>query len=306
MEKILITGGLGQIGSYLVDRLHACSQVTVLDNMSSGSRYVVPEGVRLVKEDILSPRALDLAADHDVVIHTAAQISVVRSMQEPVFDAQNNVFGTLNLLEGARLGGVRKFIYISSAAVYGNPQYLPIDEEHPQDPMSPYGASKLCGEKYCIMYNRAYGLPAVCIRPFNIYSPRQDPSNPYSGVISKFISRVSQNLPPIIFGDGSQTRDFVSAHDVVDMISMLMDDEQPEGVVFNVGTGISTRIDELARMVLDAFGSDAGIEFRDPVQGDIKDSYSDISRAQKAGYSPKVDLRSGLLEVIKAQKPGQA
>ena len=306
MEKILITGGLGQIGSYLVDRLHACSQVTVLDNMSSGSRYAVPEGVRLVKEDILSPIARDLAADHDVVIHAAAQISVVRSMQEPVFDAQNNVFGTINLLEGARLGGVRKFIYISSAAVYGNPQYLPINEEHPQDPMSPYGASKLCGEKYCIMYNRAYGLPAVCIRPFNIYSPRQDPSNPYSGVISKFISRVSQGLPPIIFGDGSQTRDFVSAHDVVDMISMLMDDEQPQGVVFNVGTGISTRIDELARMVLDAFGSDAGIEFRDPVQGDIKDSYSDISRAKKAGYSPKVDLRSGLLEVIQAQKPGQA
>jgi UDP-glucose 4-epimerase len=305
MEKILITGGLGQIGSYLVDRLCSNSQVTVLDNMSSGSSYVVPEGVRLVKEDIVSPIARDLAADHDVVIHTAAQISVVRSMQEPVFDAQNNVFGTLNLLEGAQLGDVRKFIYISSAAVYGNPQYLPIDEGHPQDPMSPYGASKLCGEKYCTMYHRAYGLPAVCIRPFNIYSPRQDPSNPYSGVISKFISRVSQNLPPIIFGDGSQTRDFVSAHDVVDMISLLMDDERSEGEVFNVGTGISTRIDELAGMVLDAFGLDAGIEFRDPVQGDIRDSYSDISRAKHVGYSPKVDLRSGLLEVIEAQKPGQ-
>jgi UDP-glucose 4-epimerase len=305
MEKILITGGLGQIGSYLVDRLCSNSQVTVLDNMSSGSSYVVPEGVRLVKEDIVSPIARDLAADHDVVIHTAAQISVVRSMQEPVFDAQNNVFGTLNLLEGARLGDVRKFIYISSAAVYGNPRYLPIDEGHPQDPMSPYGASKLCGEKYCTMYHRAYGLPAVCVRPFNIYSPRQDPSNPYSGVISKFISRVSQNLPPIIFGDGSQTRDFVSAHDVVDMISLLMNDERSEGEVFNVGTGISTRIDELAGMVLDAFGLDAGIEFRDPVQGDIRDSYSDISRAKQAGYSPKVDLRKGLLEVIEAQKPGQ-
>ncbi|WP_292465950.1 NAD-dependent epimerase/dehydratase family protein [Methanolobus sp.] len=305
MEKILITGGLGQIGSYLVDMLHLNSQVTVLDNMSSGSSYVVPEGVRLVKEDILSPIARNLASDHDVVIHTAAQISVVRSMQEPVFDAQNNVFGTLNLLEGARLGDVRKFIYISSAAVYGNPRYLPIDEEHPQDPMSPYGASKLCGEKYCTMYHRAYGLPAVCIRPFNIYSPRQDPSNPYSGVISKFISRVSQNLPPIIFGDGSQTRDFVSAHDVVNMISLLMGDERSEGKVFNIGTGISTRIDELAGMVVDAFGSDTGIEFRDPVQGDIKDSYSDISRAKQVGYSPKVNLRSGLLEIIEAQKPGQ-
>lgn len=301
MEKILITGGLGQIGSYLVDRLHAGSQVTVLDNMSSGSSYAVPEGVRLVKDDISSPQAQELAASHDVVIHTAAQISVVRSMQEPVFDAQTNVFGTLNLLEGARLGNVRKFIYISSAAVYGNPQYLAIDEKHPQDPMSPYGASKLCGEKYCTMYHRAYGFPTVCIRPFNIYSPRQDPSNPYSGVISKFIARVSQGLSPIIFGDGSQTRDFVSAHDVVDMIALLIGDKHYNGEVFNVGTGMKTSISELARLVLDAFGSDADIEYRDAVQGDIRDSYSDISKALRAGYRPKVSLHEGLLEVITAQ-----
>lgn len=304
MTKILITGGLGQIGSYLVDSLHACSHVTVLDNMSSGSKYAAPEGVHVVEGDILSPVARDLAADHDVVIHTAAQISVVRSMQEPVFDAQNNIFGTLNLLEGARLGEVRKFICVSSAAVYGNPQYLPIDEEHPQNPMSPYGASKLCAEKYCTMYQKAYGLPTVCIRPFNIYSPRQDPSNPYSGVISKFISRVSQGLPPIIFGDGSQTRDFVSVHDVVDMISILMKKEGADGEVFNVGTGRKTRIDELANMVLEAFGSEAGIEYRDPLQGDIRDSYSDISRAEKAGYAPKVDLKKGLLELIDAQRMG--
>ncbi|MCQ6963434.1 NAD-dependent epimerase/dehydratase family protein [Methanolobus chelungpuianus] len=301
MEKILITGGLGQIGGYLVDRLHAGSQVTVLDNMSSGSSYAVPEGVRFVKDDISSPQARELAASHDVVIHTAAQISVVRSMQEPVFDAQNNIFGTLNLLEGARIGNVRKFIYMSSAAVYGNPRYLPIDEAHPQEPLSPYGASKLCGEKYCSMYSRAYGLPTVSIRPFNIYSPRQDPSNPYSGVISKFISRVSQGLPPVIFGDGSQTRDFVSAHDVVDMIVLLMDKDICGGEVFNVGTGTKTSISELACMVLDAFRSDAGIEYRDPVQGDIRHSYSDISGARKAGYAPKVCLQEGLLEVIEAQ-----
>lgn len=301
MEKILITGGLGQIGSYLVDRLHAGSQVTVLDNMSSGSSYTVPEGVGFVKDDISSPEARELAASHDVIIHTAAQISVVRSMEEPVFDAQNNVFGTLNLLEGARIGSVRKFIYISSAAVYGDPQYLPIDEAHPQDPLSPYGTSKLCGEKYCSMYHRAYGLPTVCIRPFNIYSPRQDPSNPYSGVISKFIARAVQGLPPIIFGDGSQTRDFVSAHDVVDMITLLIGEDRFNGEVFNVGTGRKTSISELARMVLDAFGLDTGIEYRDPVQGDIRHSYSDISKAREAGYAPKVGLQEGLLEVIGAQ-----
>lgn len=301
MERILITGGLGQIGSYLTDMLHASSRVTVLDNMSSRSKYVVPAGVDLIIDDISSPRAKELASEHDVIIHTAAQISVVHSMKEPMFDAQNNVFGTINLLEGARLGNVRKFIYMSSAAVYGSPQYLPVDELHPQDPMSPYGASKLCGEKYCTMYNRAYGLPTVSIRPFNIYSPRQDPSNPYSGVISKFIARAKQGLPPIIFGDGNQTRDFVSAYDVVDMIALLKDNESSNGEVFNVGTGKKTDITQLANMVLDAFALDVDIEYKDPMPGDIKDSYADISKAKKIGFSPKMDLQDGLSGIIEAQ-----
>lgn len=305
MRKILITGGMGQVGSYLVDELHVNSQVTVLDNLSSQSKYVLPENVRFINEDVRSSHVQEIVAEHDIVIHTAAQISVKRSMEDPIFDAYNNVFGTLNLLEGARRGNLEKFIYFSSAAVYGNPEYLAVDEKHPVNPMSPYGASKLCGEKYCTMYNAAYGLPTVCIRPFNIYSPRQDPSNPYSGVISKFMDRVRQGLAPIIFGDGLQTRDFVSVHDVVNMVVLLSEEQGHNGEVFNVGTGVKTSVIELADMVMDQFDLKADIEFRDPMQGDIRDSYSDISKARNVGYSPGVRLKTGLEEMTGHMPAGE-
>ncbi len=298
MKKVLVTGGIGQVGSYIVDLMQDDYELTVLDNLSTGKTPLLPDNVDFIKEDIRSPAAKELASKHDVIIHTAAQISVAKSMDDPLYDADNNVFGTLNLLEGARAGNIERFIYISSAAVYGNPEYLPIDEKHPQNPMSPYGASKFCGERYCCMYNKAYGLPSVCIRPFNIYSPRQDPSNPYSGVISKFISRVRDNLPPIVFGDGTQTRDFVSAHDVVNMIQLLVNGKGNNGEVYNVGTGKVTSINELAQMILDIFGQDMDIEFRDTMPGDIKDSYSDISKSKGIGFKPVVELYKGLEEVI--------
>lgn len=303
MKKILITGGMGQVGSYLVDRLHKDFELTILDNLSSNIRDNLPEGVSLIKEDIRSPVAQDLAASNDIIIHTAAQISVVRSMDDPLFDADNNVIGTLNLLEGARKGNIDKFIYMSSAAAYGNPEYLPVDEKHPQDPMSPYGVSKLSGEKFCTMYYQAFGLPTVCIRPFNIYSPRQDSSNPYSGVISKFIGRVKEGMSPIIFGDGSQTRDFVSVHDIVNMIVLLVNDQKSNGQVFNVGTGQKTTVKELAQIILDIFDSSLDIEFKDWMPGDIKDSYSDISKAKSIGYSPKVELKQGLQEIVDSIDP---
>lgn len=298
MKQVLITGGIGQVGSYLVDSMQNDYEVTVLDNLSSGKEPDLLDNVQFIKEDIRSPVAREMAGEFDIIIHTAAQISVARSMDDPMFDADNNVFGTLNLLEGARAGNPEKFIYISSAAVYGDPEYLPIDERHPQNPMSPYGASKFCGEKYCSMYHHAYGLPTVCIRPFNIYSPRQDPSNPYSGVISKFIGRVKEGQPPIIFGDGSQTRDFVSAHDVVNIIRLLANGKGDNGEVYNVGTGKVTSVKELAQIVLDIFDKDLEIEYRDAMPGDIKHSYADVSKANAIGFKPTVDLYKGLEEII--------
>lgn len=309
MQKILITGGLGQVGSYLVDKLCNTTEVTVLDNYSSTTRESVPDNVTVVHDDIMSKRAREMVTQNDVVIHTAAQISVSRSMDDPLFDLNNNVFGTLNLLEAARNSSVnqgqnsklKKFIYFSSAAVYGNPEYLPIDEAHPQNPLSPYGASKLSGEKYCTMYHKAFGVPTVCIRPFNIYSPRQDPSNPYSGVISKFIERVKNNQSPIIFGDGTQTRDFVSVHDIVDMVLLAIDNKNTEGEVFNVGAGVTTTITELAQNIIDIYGADVDIKFTDGMPGDIKHSSSNISKARLIGYEPKVKLHDGLEEFISAQ-----
>jgi UDP-glucose 4-epimerase len=297
MQRILITGGLGQVGSYLVDALHDKAKITVLDNYSSTTREAVPPGVNVIKGDVKDRIAANLVEQNDVVIHTAAQISVTASMKDPLFDAQNNVFGTLNLLEAARRSSISKFIYISSAAVYGDPIEVPITESHPQDPLSPYGVSKLSGEKYCMMYHKAFGLPSCCIRPFNIYSPRQDPGNPYSGVISRFIEKARAGQSPVIFGDGTQTRDFISVHDIVDIITLLLEKEDANGHVFNAGTGNSITVSELANMVLDIFDVDVPVQYMPERPGDIKYSCSDISKARKTlGFEPKVSLREGLME----------
>ncbi len=302
MQRILITGGLGQVGSYLVDALHEKAKVTVLDNYSSTTREAVPKDVHVIKGDIKDEIAANLVKQSDVVIHTAAQISVIASMENPLFDAQNNIFGTLNLLEAARNSAISKFVYISSAAVYGNTLYTPITESHPQDPLSPYGASKLTGEKYCMMYNKAFGLPSCCIRPFNIYSPRQDPRNPYSGVISRFIEKAKAKQSPVIFGDGTQTRDFISVHDIVDMIALLIENEDANGHVFNAGTGKSTTVTELASMILNTFDVDVPIQYMPERPGDIKYSCSDISSARKIlGFEPKVSLENGLMEFAKCK-----
>lgn len=302
MQRILITGGLGQVGSYLVDALHEKAKVTVLDNYSSTTREAVPQDVHVIKGDIKDEIAANLVKQSDVVIHTAAQISVTASMENPLFDAQNNIFGTLNLLEAARNSAISKFVYISSAAVYGNTLYTPITESHPQDPLSPYGASKLTGEKYCMMYNKAFGLPSCCIRPFNIYSPRQDPRNPYSGVISRFIEKAKAKQSPVIFGDGTQTRDFISVHDIVDMIVLLIENEDANGHVFNAGTGKSTTVTELASMILNTFDVDIPIQYMPERPGDIKYSCSDISSARKIlGFEPKVSLENGLMEFAKCK-----
>jgi UDP-glucose 4-epimerase len=298
---VLLTGGVGQVGSYLCEELVRRGHiVTIIDNLSSTVNPYPPEA-NFVKGDIRDVGLVNiLVSNADIVIHCAAQIYVSRSIEDPVFDAQNNVMGTLNLLNASRNVGIKRFVYFSSAATYGNPVRLPVDESHPQEPLSPYGASKLAGEKYTLMFHRAYGLPATAIRPFNIYSPRQDPSNPYSGVISRFIDNVSQGRPPVIFGDGSATRDFVSVHDVVDMVMLMLKKESSVGKIFNCGYGIKTRIDELAQMVIGLYSKDTiKPEFLPERAGDIKNSYADISLARDIlGYMPKITLADGLKEIV--------
>jgi len=296
--NILITGGLGQVGSYLTEEMSngGHNHITVLDNFSSNIKdFVVPQDITVVEGNILDNGLVDkLVSESDVIIHTAAQVSVVNSIENPIYDAEINVFGTLNLLDAARKCNIRRFIYISSAAVYGEPVYLPIDEKHPTNPMSPYGLSKLTGEKYTMLFHSLYELPVVCLRLFNIYSPRQNPNSPYSGVITKFIESAKAGKPPIVFGDGNQTRDFVSMHDVVDVIVKCIECDDAAGEVFNVGTGVATTVNELAGLC-----SDMEPEYREAQSGDIRDSYADVGKLrQLVGCVPAQSLENGLKELL--------
>jgi len=292
--NVLITGGLGQVGSYLTEELvkEKSNNITILDNFSSNIMdFKVPEGVVIVKGDIRDKEVVNkLVSENEIIIHTAAQVSVVNSIENPIYDAENNIMGTLALLNAARKSNIGRFIYFSSAAVYGAPQYLPVDEKHPVNPMSPYGLSKVTGEKYAMMFHSLYGLPVVCLRLFNVYSPRQNPGSPYSGVITKFIERARAGKPPIIFGDGKQTRDFVNVNDVVDVVVRCIENENAVGEVFNIGTGRATTLNQLARLC-------CGIapEYLEAKSGDIRDSYADITKARKfLGYEPKYLLENGL------------
>ncbi len=303
-KRILITGGMGQVGSYVCDALAGTgSRVTIIDNFSSSLSHRSP-GAEIVRGDIRDRDvARRLVKDADVVIHCAAQIYVSRSIEDPAFDADNNIMGTLNLLDGARDSDLERFVYFSSAAVYGDTAHPPVGEDCPQNPMSPYGVSKLSGEKYAMAFHRACGIPTTALRPFNIYSPRQDPSNPYSGVISKFIDRIARGQRPVIFGDGSATRDFVSVHDVVDMVMLMIDSDSSVGKVFNCGTGVPRRIDSLARMVAGFYGrADLEPELQPARAGDILHSYADISRAGNVlGFRPKVSLEDGVKEIVESK-----
>ncbi len=291
--KILITGASGQIGSYVLKEL--------VDKYDAVGVDLKPYPIKDLKDLVIRGDLRDyefvreIVKDVDAVIHLAAQVSVENSWNDPIYDAENNIIATINLLKACSDYGVDRFIYTSSAAVYGNPQYVPIDEEHPKNPISPYGVSKLAGEYYCRVFSDR--IHTVIIRPFNVFSARMDPNNPYSGVIAKFISRVKQKLPPVIYGDGKQTRDFVHVRDVVDFVEIALKRGE-NGEAYNVGTGRETSILELARIIMDIAGINGKPVFDKPRKGDIRRSCADISKARKLGFEPKTDLRRDLEEIF--------
>lgn len=300
-RKVLVTGGAGFIGSHLVDRLVSGDcKVRVIDNLSTGklaniSQHVGKGAVDFVKGDI---RDFELAKkcviDVDAVVHLAAIISVPFSVKHPEATYETNVAGTLNLLNACAEAKVSKFVFISSCAVYGEPEYLPVDELHPTNPISPYAESKLLGERHCLDFHKRRLLKSVVLRLFNVYGPRQG-VNDYSGVITKFIDRSKRKMPLIIYGDGSQTRDFVNVHDVVEAVLKALETEKAAGEIFNIGFGVATSINELAQHILDLAGLDLEISYEQPRAGDIKDTYADISKAEKLlGYAPVVSLHDGL------------
>ena len=298
MTKVLVTGSSGQLGSFACELLLKSNDVVGLD--------IRPQPYEQLREistlgDIMKPTDVRKAVRGvDAVVHCAAQVSVEKSTQDPLSDSKTNVLGTVNLLHESAHAGVKRFIYVSSAAVFGPPKHIPIDEDHPTQPMSNYGASKFAGEKYTLAYAWTSAMEVVSVRPFNFYSIRADPESPYSGVITKFVSRLKAGRPPVIEGDGKQTRDFIHARDVVEMLVLVLNKKGVNGEVFNCGSGVSTSILELANRAIAVSGHRLKPEFTSPRVGDIRDSLSDNTKAWKLlGFRPKISLDDGLAELFR-------
>jgi len=304
--KVLITGGAGFIGHHLALYLSSLGyEVLCVDNLSRSSPEVINTlrryGINLIVVDVLDINSLDVIMSRfkpEVVIHTAALVSVEESVKKPEEYFRCNVLGTLNTVRISTNYGVSRFIYLSSAAVYGDPIKLPVSEEHPLNPKSPYGLSKLLGEEVVKLYYRMYGLEYVILRLFNVYGPRQF-LNPYSGVITKFIDRVSKGLPPVIYGDGTQTRDFIHVLDVCRVIQLCVSTEKVNEV-YNVGSGKPLSINELADLVVRVSGLDLRPTYESSRPGDIRHSYADISKAVKyLGFKPSVSIEEGIKELLR-------
>ncbi len=296
--RVLVTGSSGQLGSYLCELLMRRHEIVGLDIRPQ--TYAVLKANSVVG-DIRQPLDVRRAlAGVDAVVHSAAQVSVEKSVEDPVTDAAVNVLGTVNVLHQSTKAGVRKFVYVSSAAIFGRPKYIPIDEDHPTHPMSNYGVSKLAGEKYVLAYADMSQMEVVSVRPFNFYSVRADPQSPYSGVITKFASRLRAGLPPVIEGDGRQTRDFIHARDVAEMISLVLEKGALGGEVLNCGSGVSTSIQDLARKAIRVSGRQLDPQFAPPRTGDIKDSLCNVCKSREIlGFRARVSLEEGLSELIK-------
>ncbi|MEA1944139.1 MAG: SDR family oxidoreductase [Euryarchaeota archaeon] len=297
--KIVITGGAGFIGSNLVDELSKKHEVVIIDDLSTGRAENVEDiGVELVRGSITDPDLLkETFRGVDYVFHQAALPSVQRSIDDPVRANEVNVCGTLNVLVAARDAGIAKVMYASSSSVYGDTPTLPKREDMKPDPKSPYAVTKLTGEYYCRVFNEIYGLKTVALRYFNVYGPRQDPSSDYAAVIPKFANRVLAGKPPIIYGDGEQTRDFTFVRDVVQANLLAMESDAIG--VFNVATGQRISVNDLADMVMEIIGKRMDCVHDEPRAGDVRDSLGDISKARAGfGYVPRYGMKEGLAETI--------
>ena len=304
--KVLVTGGAGFIGSHLVDGLLARGHsVTVFDNLSSGTMdnlktHTGKPDFRFIQGDIRDAEAVERAlAGVDAVIHEAAMISVPLSVKDPEFARSVNVDGTLTLLKASLGHGVKRFVYSSSCAVYGEQAELPISEDAPPQPLSPYASSKLAAEKNCLAFHERDGLETVCLRYFNIYGPRQT-FGEYAGVMMKFLERLRSDQPPIIYGDGEQTRDFIFVGDITEATLLALEQKGVAGEVMNIGTGEATSINKLCEVFLRLVGkSELKPIYEVPRGGDIKHSLADITKAKKIlSFKPKTSLEEGVKKLL--------
>mgnify|MGYP000909196391 CR=1 FL=1 len=303
-KRVLVTGGAGFIGSHIVEALGPENEVLVLDDLSSGSR----DNLKGIKAELVvasirdADRVREVMEGVDYVFHHAAIASVPRSVDDPISSNQVNVCGTLRILTEAREAKVRKVVFASSSAIYGESTTEMKNEGEVPSPISPYAVTKLTGEMYCRNFWLNYGLPTCSLRYFNIYGPRQDPASDYAAVIPRFIQAAREGRPLTVYGDGEQTRDFVFVKDVVQANILAAMDETHHGEVYNIGRQQRVSVNELALLVLKEFGreADGNLVHREARKGDVKHSMADIGKVRRdLGFQPRYGIGEGLSETIR-------
>ena len=318
-KRAIVFGGAGFIGSQLCERLlnEGVKELIIFDNFSSGRKENIESiagfrKVEVVKADILNFEKVKKAMKGtEIVSHHAAELEVFIGISDPMHDLRINILGTLNILRAAveNKKSIKKIIYASSAGIYGQAEYIPQDEGHPLNPHWPYGVSKLAGEKYCTMFYNFYSLPIVSLRYAIVYGPREW----YGRVLTLFLKRVANGKPPVVFGDGQQTRDFIYVTDAIDANILAIKNDRSNGQVFNIGSGKATTIKELAGKIILAGGLKSKLIFDDPLPGapsryqpgrsrlpsELKKLTLDIRKAQKIlGFKPKILLKDGIMKEI--------
>lgn len=303
-KRVVVTGGAGFIGSSIVEALYKDNEIIIIDDLSSGrieniSNFNNCSNIKFFQGSILDQELLERTfRGVDIVFHEAAISSVTRSIDDPISANEVNIKGTLNVLYASRNNKTKKVVFASSAAVYGDSSVTPVKENMIPDLKSPYALTKLTGEYYCRLFNELYGLPTISLRYFNVYGPKQNPESEYSAVIPSFIFNVLKDYPPTIYGDGSQTRDFVFIQDVI-QANIIAAESKATGV-FNIGGGSSTTVNALAQKIIRIVGRNLQPIYKEPRGGEVRDSLADITLANSIGYNPKYTLEAGLRETIKS------
>ena len=300
-KKVIITGGLGFIGSNLAERLIKNNEVTIIDDESTGKieniKHLESDNLNVINGSIVDLNLTDIFKNHDYVFHQAALPSVPRSIKDPMASNEANITGTLNVLTAAKDSGIKKVICASSSSVYGDTPTLPKSEDMAINPLSPYAVTKATGELYCKVFQELYGLPTVSLRYFNVFGPRQDPTSQYSAVIPKFVDAILNDRSPLVYGDGEQSRDFSYIKHVVD--ANILACESDKTGVYNIACGRRITVNKLIGMINEILGKDVEPTYSEARVGDIKHSLADISKASRFGYEPKSDFKQELEETIR-------